>query len=153
MQMQAEIPSGSWPLEQMPSQLAAIGRKLRDREFLFRLAVTTAILSALAVGATNASAYLVRRHRETVLHQDLTLLRATIREYTADEHHAPHRLMDLVEQGYMVEMPADPFTGKPDWDPDFAVVPDTIDREHFGIVNVHSHATDRGRDGTAYCLW
>ena len=153
MQMQAEIPSGAWPLEQVPSRLAAAGRKLRDPETLRKLAITFALTVVLCVSAVYASAYLQRRHRESVLRSDLALLRATIREYTADEHHAPHRLMDLVEQGYMIEMPRDPFTDKPDWDPDFAVVPDSIDREHFGIVDIHSRSTDRGRDGSAYCLW
>ena len=153
MQMQAEIPSGAWPLEHVPSQLAAAGRKLHDRDFLKKLVVAVAVTLVLSWVTMNGSAYLLRRHREAVLHSNLSLLRATIREYAADEHHAPHRLMDLVEQGYMIEMPVDPFTEKADWDPDFAVVPESIDREHFGIVDVHSHATDRGRDGKAYCQW
>ena len=153
MQMQAEIPSGAWPLEQLPSQLSSMGRKLRDGRVMRKLAVTLAVTLVMSLATVNASAYLLKRHRESVLRSDLMVLRATIREYTADEHHAPHRLMDLVEQGYMLEMPPDPFTGKPDWDPDFAVVPDSIDREHFGIVDVHSHSTDRSRDGSAYCQW
>ena len=153
MQMQAEIPSGTWPLEHFPSQMAALGRKLRDGRFVRKLAITLAVTAAVLWGTVNLSGYLLRRHREDVLRMDLTVLRATIKEYTADEHHAPHRLMDLVEQGYMIEMPPDPFTGKPDWDPDFAAVPDSIDREHFGIVDVHSHSTERGRNGSAYCQW
>ncbi|HVP44321.1 MAG TPA: hypothetical protein VMS96_12880 [Terriglobales bacterium] len=153
MQIQAEIPSGAWPLEHVPSRLSAIGHKLRDRQVLRKLAVTVAFTIVVWVSVVSASAYLLRRHRESVLRQDLGLLRATIREYTAIEHHAPHRLMDLVEQGYMIEMPMDPFTKKADWDPDFAQVPESIDREHFGIVDVHSRSTERGRDGSAYCQW
>ena len=153
MQMQAEIPSGSWPLEQLPSRISGVGRKLRDQRVLRKLAVTLAVTALTVLLTVNLSGYLLRRHREDMLRQDLTVLRATIHEYTADEHHAPHRLMDLVEQGYMIEMPLDPFTGKPDWDPDFAVVPESIDREHFGIVDVHSRSTDRARNGTAYCQW
>jgi hypothetical protein len=153
MQMQAEIPSGAWPLEAVPARLARLGRKLRDRQVQRKLALALAMAIVLYATVASASSYLVRRHREAVLRSNLALLRATIKEYTADEHHAPHRLMDLVEQGYMIEMPRDPFTDKPDWDPDFAVVPDSIDREHFGIVDVHSHSTERGRDGTAYCQW
>ncbi|MBZ5646258.1 MAG: general secretion pathway protein GspG [Acidobacteriia bacterium] len=107
----------------------------------------------MCAGTVEASGYLLRRHREAVLRNDLALLRATIREYTADEHHAPHRLMDMVEQGYMIEIPVDPITEKADWDPDFADVPESIDRGHFGIVDVHSKSTERGRDGRAYCQW
>ena len=153
MQMQAEIPSGAWPLEQLPAQVSGLGRKLRDVRFLRKLALTLAVSALTLFGVVRLSEYVLLRQHESVLRGDLTLLRSTIREYTADEHHAPHRLMDLVEQGYMLELPPDPFTGKPDWDPDFAVVPDSIDREHFGIVDVHSHSTERGRDGKAYCQW
>lgn len=153
MQMQAEIPSGAWPLEQVPSRLVATGRKLRDPRVLRKLAVALAVAFAVSTVVVDASAYLMRRHRETVLHNNLALLRATIREYTEIEHHAPHRLMDLVEQGYMIEMPVDPFTEKADWDPDFAETPESIDREHFGVVDVHSRSTQVGRDGKAYCQW
>lgn len=153
MQMQAEIPTGSWPLEHMPSKLAAMARKLRDPEVLRRLAITVGVIVVVLAGTIDGSAYLLRRHRESVLRDNLAFLRGTIREYTKDEHHAPHRLMDLVEAGYVTELPPDPFTGAADWDSDFATIPESVDREHFGIVDVHSRSTQRGRDGRAYCQW
>ncbi len=153
MHMQAEIPSGSWPLEGAVTRAASFGRKLRDPEMLRRLAITVGVMAAVLVGTMDASGYLLRRHREAVLSENLAFMRSMIREYTKDEHHAPHRLMDLVEAGYITELPADPFTGVADWDPDFANVPESVDREHFGIVDVHSRSTQRGRDGRAYCQW
>ena len=153
MQMQAEIPSGTWPLEDAVTRAATMARKLRDLQALRKLAITAAVTVAILVGAVDASAYLLQRHRETVLRSKLVFMRSMIQEYTKDEHHAPHRLMDLVEAGYITELPADPFTGAADWDPDFANVPESVDREHFGIVDVHSRSTQRGRDGRAYCQW
>ena len=153
MQMQAEIPSGSWPLEDAVTRAATVARKLRDPEALRKLAITVGVIAAVLIGTVDASAYLLRRHREAVLNQDLVFMRSMIREYTKDEHHAPHRLMDLVEGGYITELPVDPFTGVADWDPDFANVPESVDREHFGIVDLHSRSTQRGRDGRAYCQW
>ncbi len=153
MQLQAEIPSGTWPLEPAPPGVAELGRRLRARLPWRKMVIAVVLSLTVSVGTVQASGYLMQRHREKALGDNLALLRAIIHEYTADEHHAPHRLMDLVEQGYMIELPVDPFTDKADWDPDFADVPDSIDREHFGIVDVHSRSTERGRDGRAYCQW
>ncbi len=153
MQMQAEIPSGSWPLEHAAELAASVAAKLRDWNMLRRLAITIGVAAAVLVGTVDASVYLLRRHREAVLADNLAFMRSMIREYTKDEHHAPHRLMDLVEGGYITELPPDPFTGVADWDPDFANVPESVDREHFGIVDLHSRSTQRGRDGRAYCQW
>jgi len=153
MQLHGELPSGAWPLENVPPRVAEVARRLHQPETLRKVAITLAVTIAVCFSAVEGSAYLVLRHRESVLRGNLAFMRSTIREYTKDEHHAPHRLMDLVQGGYLTELPADPFTGLADWDPDFANIPESIDREHFGIVDVHSRSTQRGRDGKAYCQW
>ncbi len=140
-------------MEEASYRLVVGAQELRKRVPWRKVVIAAALTIIVGVGTMQASGRLMQRHRERVLGDNLTVLRATIREYTADEHHAPHRLMDLVEQGYMIELPVDPFTEKADWDPDFADVPESIDREHFGIVDVHSRSTQRGRDGRAYCQW
>ena len=140
-------------MEEASYRLVVGAQELRHRVPWRTVVIAAALTMLVSAGTVQVSERLMQRHRESVLRDNLVLLRATIREYTADEHHAPHRLLDLVEQGYMIELPADPFTEKADWDPDFADVPDSIDREHFGIVDVHSRSTERGRDGRAYCQW
>ena len=118
-----------------------------------KIAIWVAATAVFMVITAQIASALMLRHHEHMLRDNLAVLRATIREYSQDEHHAPHRLMDLVEKGYLLQLPTDPFTEAADWDPDFANVPDSIDREHFGIVDVHSRSTQRGRNGVAYCLW
>ncbi len=140
-------------MEEASYRLVVGAQELRKRVPWRKVVIAVALTIIVGVGTVEASGRLMQRYRERVLGDNLVLLRATIREYTADEHHAPHRLLDLVEQGYMIELPVDPFTDKADWDPDFADVPDSIDRQHFGIVDVHSRSTQRGRDGRAYCQW
>jgi len=140
-------------MEEASYRLVMGAQELRKRVPWRKVVIAAALTIIVGVGTVQASGRLMQRHREKVLRDNLALLRATIREYTADEHHAPHRLMDMVEQGYIIELPVDPFTEKAGWDPDFADVPDSIDREHFGIVEVHSRSTARGRDGRAYCEW
>jgi general secretion pathway protein G len=136
-----------------PDKVPAMMHWLRIRLWLRKIATVLAVVTVVTVIGVEVASAMMLRHREHVLRDNLTVLRATIREYSQDEHHAPHRLMDLVEKGYLLQLPPDPFTEQADWDPDFADVPDSIDREHFGIVDVHSRSTQRGRNGVAYCLW
>src|SRR4029077_83275 len=110
-----------------------------------------AILVAIAVPNYNQS---LLRAKESVLRQDLFQLRSLISQYTLDKQKAPQSLDDLVQAGYIKQIPNDPTTGKPDW---------TVDQEEntvldpsqtdTGINDVHSSSTGMGTDGTAYNTW
>jgi general secretion pathway protein G len=110
-----------------------------------------AILVAIAVPNYNQS---LLRAKESVLRQDLFQLRSLISQYTLDKQKAPQSLDDLVQAGYIKQIPNDPTTGKPDW---------TVDQEEnsimdpsqtdTGINDVHSSSTGMGTDGTAYNSW
>jgi general secretion pathway protein G len=110
-----------------------------------------AILVAIAVPNYNQS---LLRAKESVLRQDLFQLRSLISQYTLDKQKAPQSLDDLVQAGYIKQIPNDPTTGKPDW---------TVDQEEntimdpsqtdTGIDDVHSSSTGTGTDGTAYNTW
>ena len=110
-----------------------------------------AILVAIAVPNYTQS---LLRAKESVLRQDLFQLRSLISQYTLDKQKAPQSLDDLVQAGYIKQIPNDPTTGKPDW---------TVDQEEntvldpsqtdTGIDDVHSSSTGMGTDGTAYNTW
>jgi general secretion pathway protein G len=110
-----------------------------------------AILVAIAVPNYNQS---LLRAKESVLRQDLFQLRSLISQYTLDKQKAPQSLDDLVQAGYIKQIPNDPTTGKPDW---------TVDQEEntvldpsqtdTGIDDVHSSSAGVGSDGTAYNTW
>ncbi len=59
----------------------------------------------------------ILRAKESVLRQDLFQLRSLISQYTLDKQKAPQSLEDLVTAGYLKQLPADPTTGKADWEP------------------------------------
>src|SRR5580704_16429463 len=109
------------------------------------------ILMSIALPIYNQS---VVRSREAVLRNDLFQLRSLISQYTLDKQKAPQSLDDLVQAGYIKQIPNDPTTGKPDW---------TVDQEEntimdpsqtdTGINDVHSSSTGMGTDGTAYNTW
>ena len=110
-----------------------------------------AILIAIAVPNYTRS---LLQAKESVMRQDLFQLRSLISQYTLDKQKAPQSLDDLVQAGYIKQIPNDPMTGKPDW---------TVDQEEntvldpnqtdSGIDDVHSSSTQAGSDGTAYNTW
>ena len=77
-----------------------------------------------------------------------------IDQYTLDKQKAPQALQDLVDGGYLKQLPKDPFTNSRDtWVP---ATDDTLmspDQSAPGIVDVHSASDQVSSDGTAYSTW
>ena len=92
--------------------------------------------------------------RESVLRNDLYVMRSAIDQYTLDKQKAPQSLDDLVQAGYLKVMPVDPFTkSNSTWE---AVQEDTmmaVDQQQPGITDVHSGSQAISSDGTAYNTW
>lgn len=109
------------------------------------------ILMSIAIPRYQTS---IQHARETVLKEDLFTMRSVIDQYTLDKQKAPQSLQDLVEAGYMKQIPKDPFTNSRDsWVP---VTDDTImtpDQTQPGIVDVHSGSDATSSEGTAYSTW
>ena len=76
--------------------------------------VISIILILVAVAVPNYRASVVHA-RESVLCQNLFTLRSVISQYTLDKEKAPQSLDDLIQAGYMKQIPNDPMTTKPDW--------------------------------------
>lgn len=97
----------------------------------------------------------VQRSREAVLRQNLFTLRDLISQYTLDKQKAPQSLDDLVQAGYLKQIPKDPITDQADWaveqEEDTITSPD--EQDQGGIDDVHSSSTAVGTDGTAYNTW
>ncbi len=95
-----------------------------------------------------------RDQRETVLKDDLFTLRSLIQQYTYDKSKAPQSLNDLVQAGYLTQLPVDPFTNSRDtWVADQEDVMLSVDQTQPGISDVHSGSNLTGSDGTAYSTW
>ena len=96
----------------------------------------------------------ILRARETVLRDDLYSMRSVIDQYTLDKQKAPESLQDLVQAGYLKELPKDPFTNsRESWVP---VTDDSImspDQTEPGIIDVHSGSDLASSEGTAYSSW
>lgn len=91
----------------------------------------------------------LERSKETVLHQDLAVLREAIDKHFGDYGQYPDSLAALVERRYIRSIPVDPYTRAADtWQ---MVASD--DPDHPGVRDVHSSAEGTGSDGTAFASW
>jgi general secretion pathway protein G len=96
----------------------------------------------------------IQRAKEAVLHDELFTMRQMIDEYTMDKLAAPQSLDDLKTEGYLRELPKDPFTNSnTTWKVDTEDTMKAADQTQPGIVDVHSTAHGIGFDGTAYSSW
>ena len=90
--------------------------------------------------------------RETVLKDDLRKMRSLIDQFAADKGRLPQSLEEIASEGYMREVPTDPFTGQKDWSVTTGEDPNSLNGEQ-GVTDVHSSSTDTSTEGTAYSEW
>jgi general secretion pathway protein G len=121
---------------------------------LIELMVVMLIIAILATIAIPAYISSIRAAREAVLKEDLHVMRDAIDSYTNDKEKAPQELDDLVNAGYLKDIPQDPFThSTTTWQ---TTTDDSIrdpDQTDSGITDVHSGSDEMGSDGQAYSAW
>jgi general secretion pathway protein G len=108
------------------------------------------ILMAVAVPMYNQA---IVQARESVLRSNLNTLRSVIQQYTLDKQKAPQGLDDLVQAGYLRQVPVDPMTRETNWEVVQEDVLLAVDQQDPGITDVHSASNATASDGTAYSTW
>jgi general secretion pathway protein G len=108
------------------------------------------ILMAIAVPMYNQS---IVQARESVLRSNLSTLRSVISQYTLDKQKAPQGLDDLVQAGYLRQIPVDPMTRETNWEVVQEDVMLAVDQQDPGITDLHSASSATASDGTAYSTW
>jgi general secretion pathway protein G len=138
----------------MQTRLFARNRSNQARGFtLLELMIVISmimILMSVAVPIYNQS---IVQARESVLRSNLATLRSVISQYTLDKQKAPQSLDDLVTAGYLRQIPIDPMTKQPNWEPKEEDVLMAVDQQDPGIDDVHSSSSGIASDGTAYSTW
>jgi general secretion pathway protein G len=121
---------------------------------LVELMIVMAIIGVLAVVAIPSYVGAVKQAREAVLKEDLHVLRTAIDSFTADKQKAPQSLDELVTEGYLRAVPADPMTrSKETWVTDTSDSLHSLDQTDPGIDDVHSGSQEPGSDGQPYSTW
>ena len=118
------------------------------------MVVITIVLILISIAAPIYRNSIIRS-KEAVLHDDLFTLRSLIDEYTLDKQQAPQSLQDLVDGGYIRQLPTDPFTAASNtW---VEVTEDatlmTPDQKSPGIIDVHSGSSLKSLSGELYSTW
>ena len=116
---------------------------------LIELLIVMAIIGTLLSIAVPRYFRTLERARETVLKQDLSILREAIDKHYADLNEYPDTLLVLVEKRYVRSVPLDPFTKLADT---WTLIP-SDDPDHAGIRDIHSGAAETAADGTAVASW
>jgi general secretion pathway protein G len=130
-------------------------RRKQDAGFtLMELMIVMAIIGVLMLVAIPRFTGAIRQAREAVLKEDLHVMRAAIDSYTMDKQKAPQSLDDLLQDGYLREIPVDPFTNTKDsWVTNSNGALYSLDQTDPGIDDIHSGSQELGSNGQAYSTW
>ena len=119
---------------------------------LLELMIVISIIIILASITLPQYQKTIMHTRETVLRDDLRKMRSLIDQFAADKGRLPQSLDDLVTEGYMREVPIDPFTGQKDWAITQGADPNSSEGQE-GMTDVHSASAEVSTEGTAYSEW
>lgn len=113
------------------------------------MVVMTIIVTIVSIAVPFYSSALVRA-RESVLRSNLMTIRSVIDQYTYDKEEPPQSLDDLVNEGYLREVPIDPITNSRDtWELIVEVGP----TGESGLFDVRSGSDGTSLAGTPYNEW
>ena len=118
---------------------------------LIELIVVMAIIALLVSLALPRYYRTVDNARDASLRTSLNVMRDAIDKFAADRDRYPDSLDELVQQGYLRQVPADPVTGERE---SWQMLPPAASSVVRGnVADVRSGAAGRGQDGTPYSSW
>ena len=134
-------------------------KRLRCRFFnrgftLVELMVVMAIVALLLALALPRYFNHLESSRETILKQDLAVMRDAIDKFHGDRGRYPNSLDELVSERYLRALPVDPITDRSDtWQAVAPVTNEAGESETGELYDIKSGAPGTARDGSAYADW
>ena len=114
-------------------------------ELLVVMAIIATLLSIVSPRYFNS----IEKAKESVLKQDLNIMRDAIDQFHSDMGGYPITLEELVERRYLRSIPVDPMTeSNTTW-----MVIEPINDEEEGVYDVYSGYPGQALDGTYYEEW
>jgi general secretion pathway protein G len=131
-------------------------RRLANRSgfTLIELMIVMAIVVILIATAIPQYQKALVRAKESVLKNNLFTIRMMIDEYSYDKQKAPQTLQDLVQEGYLREVPRDPITGNnSSWRTIMEDATQATSSTEPGIWDIRSGSDKSSLEGTPYSEW
>ena len=123
--------------------------KLTSGFTLIELLLVLVLIAMFASMVMPNTVHSVNKAKEAVLKENLRVVRKSLDDYYSDRGKYPETLEQLVSARYIRKLPKDPMMeDSGDW----ALVY-RADGDHLGIVDIHSHSTDKSGDGSPYSTW
>jgi general secretion pathway protein G len=134
-----------------------MSKKKREKGFtLIELIIVFTLIGILVGLGLPQYKNATKRARESVLKEDLFIMRRLINQYYVDKGKYPESLQTLVDEEYLRSIPVDPITKSSEtWEE----VPQEMTLEEMtsgllpGIVDVRSNSEEISTDGTPYNTW
>jgi len=129
--------------------------KARQRGFtLIEMIIVISIVLVLLAIALPMYNQAILRSKEATFKKNLTTLNEVIQRYSEDKRQAPQQLDDLVQAGYLKELPNDITGVNTTWQPEQETDPEKAwNPDQMGIASVHSGSDQMGQDGRPYSQW
>jgi general secretion pathway protein G len=133
----------------MRKRYSQLRRPNEDGFTLFELVMVMTIIVILAAVSITSYQHIQLKAKETILKENLRVMRRALDQFTADKERLPQTLEELATEHYIQTVPIDPITGKADWevnmgDDEFSL------QGGQGVLDVHSSAPGEGSDGIPY---
>jgi general secretion pathway protein G len=126
-------------------------RRFRRGFTLIEMLIVVTIIGILVTLAQPSFNRAVTAAKEATLKENLFILRDVIDQFYADNTKYPTALTELVEKGYIRQVPKDPITGSAE---SWVVVPATDEQgQPVGVFDVKSGSDRTARDGSRYADW
>ena len=119
---------------------------------LLELMIVISIIIILAAITLPQYQKTIMHTREAVLRDNLFKMRSLLDQFAADKGRLPQSLDELTSEGYIRDIPLDPFTGEKDWAVTTGEDPNSMDGQQ-GVTDVHSNSAEVSSEGTPYSQW
>lgn len=121
---------------------------------LIEILIVVSIIGILVSIAVPIYQKSIMRTKESVLRNNLFTIRTVLDEYTYDKQKAPQSLQDLVTEGYLRDVPADPMTGtNQSWKVEMEDSLRSVSQTEPGIFDIRSGSDKKSLEGTPYSDW